>query len=161
VSLGRAFSGLALVVGLASIASPAGAVPAYSVALGQRAQAAVEPPCGVCHAAAPDVDPLTMTPFAQGLRDRGFTDASNLIVAFDQMATEYVDSDGDKAIDTDEIGWGGDPNGYDGPIGEPAPEIEQGFCGVSRAPGAAPAGAALACALALAAMAGRRRRTAS
>ncbi len=146
--------------GLGLVAAPgfASASPAYSTALAARVGASTEPACGVCHAAAPDVDPLTMAPFGQALRDRGFTDASNLVAAFDQMAAERVDSDGDKAIDTDELGWGGDPNGYDGVSGDPAPELRQGFCGLGPAPGATPAGASLAaaCALALAALATRR-----
>ncbi|HEU4408861.1 MAG TPA: MYXO-CTERM sorting domain-containing protein [Polyangiaceae bacterium] len=150
-----ALVGLAL--GLAAAPRPSAASPAYSTLLAQRVGAATEPACGVCHGADPAVDPLTMTPFGQALRDRGFTDSSNLVAAFDQMAAEKVDSDGDKALDTDELGWGGDPNGYDGVRGEPTPEVRQGFCGVGPGPGArAPAGVALAALFGLAAI-GRRR----
>ena len=78
------------------------------------------------------------------------------------MAAEEVDSDGDKAIDTDELGWGGDPNGYDGVRGDPVPEVRQGFCGVGPAPGAAqPAGATVAAALGLAAIARGRQKKGS
>jgi hypothetical protein len=148
----------ALGLALASAPRLAAASPAYSTQLAQRVGVQTEPGCGVCHASDPAVDPVTLAPFGQALRARGFADSSTLIAAFDQMATEKVDSDGDKAIDTDEIGWGGDPNSHDGVKGDPVPEVEQGFCGVSRAPGAAPAGAAVATALALAALAGRRQK---
>lgn len=148
----------ALAWGLVAAPGLASASPAYSTALAQRAGAPAEPACGVCHAVAPDLDPAAMAPFGQALRDRGFNDGSNLVAAFDQMALEKVDSDGDKSLDTDELGWGGDPNGYEGVRGDPAPEIKQGFCGVARALGAPGAPPAALVALALAGLRRRRAR---
>lgn len=151
----RAPRALALALGLAS--APAAASPAYSTLLAQRLGITTEPGCGVCHAADPSVDHVTLAPFGQALRTRGFTDSSNLVTAFDQMATEKIDSDGDQAIDTDELSWGGDPNSPNGLQGEPAPELRQGFCDIGPAPGAAtPAGMATAVALGLAVLARRR-----
>ena len=152
--------GLTLGLALAGAARSASASESFPPLIAMHAGFATPPPCGVCHAAAPNVDPVTMTPFGQALRQRGFTDITNLAIAFDLMAAQRVDSDGDKAIDTDELSWGGDPNGYDGPKGEPAPEVQQGFCGVGPAPGATSvAGAAWALGL-VALVAGWRRRRA-
>jgi hypothetical protein len=136
----RARSTFGLLLALAGLAGPARASEGYSAQLAARLGIVNPPACGVCHAVAPDADPVAMTPFGQALRARGFTDASNLDAAFDRLAADRVDSDGDKASDADELGWGGDPNGFDGLRGEPAPEVRQGFCGVGAAPGNAARG---------------------
>jgi hypothetical protein len=157
VSAWRSLSALAPALALAAAPGLAAASPAYSTQLARRVGRTTEPPCGVCHAADPAADVAALTPFGQALRDRGFTDGTNLIAAFDRLASERVDSDGDRSTDADELGWGGDPNGYDGVRGDPAPEVEPGFCGVGPAPGAPSSGARLLAAALAAAAAFRRQ----
>jgi hypothetical protein len=79
------------------------------------------------------------TPFARALAVRGFSpDAPrSLELAVEAMRKDGVDSDGDGAQDLDELGWGGDPNVPDLPVGVNDPSPAYG-CAIRRAERGAP-----------------------
>lgn len=69
------------------------------------------PKCELCHAGADGG--VVSTPFAASMKARGMRgggDLAALDAALDAMAKDRVDSDGDGAIDVDELAYGGDPN---------------------------------------------------
>jgi hypothetical protein len=75
------------------------------------------PRCALCHAGAADAGDVdggaVDTPFARSMITRGLrggADLGSLDTALDALKKDRVDSDGDGAIDVDEIAYGGDPN---------------------------------------------------
>jgi hypothetical protein len=125
-------SAVALVVGLGLIgfsfarASHADAREEFPGEIASHLGAPTNPPCGVCHEYGKQgIGATVVTPFGWALRARGLGDGSGLIQALDLEAADKVDSDGDGALDTDEIIAGSDPNSaastptHPGAIGNP------------------------------------------
>ena len=111
------------------------------------------PSCTLCHGAGSGGNGgLVNTPFGKSLVARGLLGATSaeldagftpdggtpdptLASALAKMQVDQVDSDGDGALDLDELTWGGDPNTYDGLKSNPIPSVNYG-CAVSH-PGSA------------------------
>ena len=107
------------------------------------------PSCTLCHSAGlgGNVGPVN-TPFGKSMVARGLLGATSaeldagfspdggtpdptLVSALAKMQVDQVDSDGDGALDLDELTWGGDPNTYDGLKSNPNQALNYG-CSVSR-----------------------------
>ena len=107
------------------------------------------PSCTLCHSAGLGGNVgLVNTPFGKSLVARGLLGATSaeldagfspdggtpdptLVSALAKMQVDQVDSDGDGALDLDELTWGGDPNTYDGLKSNPNQALNYG-CSVSR-----------------------------
>lgn len=69
------------------------------------------PPCSLCHLYGKTGGDTLVTPFAWAMRARGLTGSGrSLTEALARVGADRVDSDGDGAIDVDEIKAGADPN---------------------------------------------------
>jgi len=68
------------------------------------------PPCSLCHLYGKTGGDTLVTPFAWAMRARGLTGSDSLDDALARVGADRVDSDGDGAIDVDEIAAGADPN---------------------------------------------------
>lgn len=125
------------------------------------------PACSLCHSATADADggiAAADRPFALSMKARGLVggdDLGSVARALVAIERERVDSDGDGAIDTDELAWGGDPNAADLPAAAPSDRIDPSY-GCAAAPLRGKAGGRAAVpALTLSLLAlvlGRRRR---
>lgn len=73
--------------------------------------AAADPPCSLCHQYGKTGGDTLVTPFALAMRARGMAGGGGSVdEALMRMAADAVDSDGDGAIDVDELTAGSDPN---------------------------------------------------
>jgi len=101
------------------------------------------PPCSLCHLDGKTGGDTLVTPFALAMRARGLTGGGSLDQALARVGADRVDSDGDGAIDVDEIAAGSDPNsaasvptpGTTTPV--PDPQLGCAVAGRSRGDGAA------------------------
>lgn len=150
---------IALGVALATTAPRAAAAsPIFPGVVQSHLGLASAPDCTLCHAGAPGLGTAT-TPFATSLRSRGASAGNEaaMKMALDALAGERKDSDGDGALDIDELKAGEDPNGSGGDTITPEYGCASAGGGRRGAGGAAAAlvGACLALVL------GRRRGQAS
>ena len=142
VALGLFAGAVALLTTSAARSSPS--FPATLVStLGLRAV----PRCTLCHGSA-GVDAPTagdafvgdsgdveaLTPFARSLTARGLRprDDASLRIALEAMQRDRVDTDGDGALDLDELWWGGDPSTPDVPQGSTIPAPSYGCLAIAR-----------------------------
>lgn len=134
------------------LAPPAHATPGFPAAIQRALGPAQAPPCALCHAGGATGRGTVTTPVGQALRARGLQagDESSLAAALAALERDRVDSDGDGALDVDELRAGADPN-----RAADLPAVEYG-CALSG-PGAGGALPLLLLALALVLV--QRRRT--
>lgn len=131
-------------IGIATAAwtGEARASTGYSDEVRRHLALSYAPKCSLCHEGA---DGGTVdTPFAKSMLARGMRgggDLASVDAALDAMTKDKVDSDGDGAIDVDELAYGGDPNVADKTQGS-GPAATYG-CGVTRARSDGPAAAVL------------------
>jgi hypothetical protein len=93
--------------------------------IAQHLGAKTNPPCGLCHEYGKTGNATLTTPFAWSMRARGMSNGGSILGALDRVAADKVDSDGDGALDVDELVAGSDPNspdstpGHPGTVGDP------------------------------------------
>ena len=119
--------GLACVAGMVVFvrAPVARAKKEFPGEIAQHLGAKTNPPCGLCHEYGKTGNATLVTPFAWSMRARGMSNGGSILEALDRVAADKVDSDGDGALDVDEIVAGSDPNspdstpGHPGTVGDP------------------------------------------
>ena len=127
----------AIAAALLSRVSEAGASPGFPDVTRDKLGLKAAPLCTVCHLGADGGNAgstQATTLFGRSLVARGLRggDDGSLVAAIDAMQRENVDSDGDGALDLDELYWGGDPNVGEVPRGASVPPPSYGCLSIPR-----------------------------
>src|SRR5690348_2183245 len=100
------------------LARSAGATAGYERSLEANLALSYTPSCTTCHASLDGGESLSA--FGHALSNRGLRadQPESMKLALERARRDHVDSDGDGAEDLDELGWRGDPNTPDVPLGD-------------------------------------------
>jgi len=85
----------------------------YPAEVADKAGMSCTPSCTICHETNGGGSGTVVHEFGMAMMDRGLTGGSaidRLDTAFDQLAADGVDSDGDGVADTEELAAGDNPN---------------------------------------------------
>lgn len=98
-------------------ARPARATDNFPNAIQRDLGLSYSPPCSVCHVGGVTQQGTVNTPFGKAMRAQGLVayDENRLASTLATMQSSRVDSDGDGALDVDELKAGTDPNVSDVP----------------------------------------------
>lgn len=140
----RRGAGASLAVAVLLASGPAAASASFPEAMVMELELQTAPGCDLCHRNAAEPIGPADKPFGKSAIERGLVagDLASLEKALERMRDDGVDSDGDGAVDLDELYWG-DPNHADRPLSGYQPPVDNGCSAAPRPAGDAGGVAAL------------------